>query len=68
MAAVIRQRAAAMRERNNGHNGHSKTESLAEHLSHATPAELIEAGQAFGIARLWDSMIVPNVTNDKAEE
>ena len=42
--------------------------SLAEHLLHATPTELIEAGQAFGIGRLWDLMIVPNIGNGKTAE
>jgi hypothetical protein len=41
---------------------------LAEQLLHATPAELIEAGQVVGIGRLWDSMIVPNLDNRKAAE
>ena len=69
VAAVIRERAAVVRVRNghNGRNGHSKAETLAEHLLHATPAELIEAGQAFGIARLWDSMIVPNMGNGEVD-
>ncbi|MFZ1090483.1 MAG: hypothetical protein WAN75_14810 [Xanthobacteraceae bacterium] len=52
----------------NGHNGHKAAPTLAEQLLHATPSELIEAGQAVGIGRLWDSMIVPNLENRKAAE
>jgi hypothetical protein len=54
----------------NGHNGNGAEtkSSLSELLLHATPAELIEAGRAFGVAHLWDAMIVPNLENHTAAE
>jgi hypothetical protein len=70
IVAVMNERAKRNKRKRNGHNDHSNEAkpSLAEQLLHATPAELIEAGQVVGIGRLWDSMIVPNLDNRKAAE
>jgi hypothetical protein len=48
----------------NGHN--KKTPTLAEHLTPASPAELVEAARALGVDRVWDEMILPLVGNGKA--
>lgn len=61
---ILREHIKARSQPANGNGGGT----LVEHLLHATPSELIEAGQEFGIGRLWDLMIVPNIGNSEAAE
>jgi hypothetical protein len=44
----------------NGNGGHS-TESLVEHMRRASADELRVAGREFGVAHVFDSMVVPNL-------
>jgi hypothetical protein len=52
------------RVRRNRSTGNSET--LAEHLERATPAELAEAARIYGIGRLFDTAIVPVINEDRA--
>jgi hypothetical protein len=54
-----------------GHNGNGKNghldESLLEHLRRASADELREAGREFGVAHVFDSMVVPNLDGKGAD-
>jgi hypothetical protein len=50
----------------NAHNGH--TETLAEHIARSTLEERIAAGREVGPAVLWDTMISPVVSEERAAE
>jgi hypothetical protein len=53
--------------RTNGHaNGKSgrSSESLLEHLQRSTAAELAVAGNVYGVAKIFDTMIVPSIDDD----
>jgi hypothetical protein len=52
------------RPRRNG-NDH---ESLAEHIARSSPAERLEAGRVVGPALVWDEMICPVLSDDRAAE
>jgi hypothetical protein len=39
--------------------------SLAEHLANSSPAERIEAARALGVDVVWDTMILPIVTDER---
>jgi hypothetical protein len=43
-----------------------KPPSLAELLANSSPAERIEAARALGVDVVWDTMIMPIVTDEKA--
>jgi hypothetical protein len=47
-------------KRNNG-NGDRSGESLIEHLQRSTAAELAAAGNAYGVAKIFDALIVPSI-------
>jgi hypothetical protein len=49
---------------NGGQNGNGKTPSLTEHLLHSTLAERVDAARAFGLARLWDEMVMPAMNEE----
>jgi hypothetical protein len=40
----------------------TESESLAEHLARATPAERLAAVREVGVGTIWDSMIVPSLS------
>jgi hypothetical protein len=44
----------------NGKSGRSG-ESLLEHLQRSTAAELAAAGNAYGVAKIFDALIVPSI-------
>jgi hypothetical protein len=44
----------------NGRNRHSN-ESLVEHLRRSSADELAAAGNAYGVAKIFDAMIVPSI-------
>src|SRR5262245_55339704 len=48
----------------NGRNGHGET--LAEHIARSTLEERIAAGREVGPAVLWDTMISPVVSEERA--
>jgi hypothetical protein len=59
----------ALRERNskrtNGQsNGHAET--LAEHITRSSPAERAAAARIVGPAALWDTMIIPVISEERA--
>ena len=41
------------------------TPSLAEHLVNSSPAERIDAARALGVDVVWDTMILPIVTDER---
>ena len=51
----------------NGSNGNGKTETLVEHLRRASVDELRAAGREFGVAHVFDNMIVPNLDGKGAD-
>jgi hypothetical protein len=51
------------REGNGGHSG----ETLIEHMRRASADELREAGRKFGVAHVFDSMVVPNLDGKSAD-
>jgi hypothetical protein len=54
------------RNGNGNGNGRHKTETLAEHILRSTTAERLEAARAIGIDAVWDDMIAPVVSEDRA--
>lgn len=56
----------ALRRLANGSNGHAET--LAAHLARSSPAERLEAARALGIDVVWDTMISPVVSEERAAE
>jgi hypothetical protein len=54
-------------KRSNG-NGHHDAESLAAHLGRATPDELVAAARMLGINRVWDEMISPILSEERASQ
>jgi hypothetical protein len=48
-------------------NGNGKTETLVEHLRRASVDELRAAGREFGVAHVFDNMIVPNLDGKGAD-
>jgi hypothetical protein len=52
--------------RNGSRNGNGKTPSLAEHLLHSTLIERVEAAHAFGLAELWDEMVLPAMNEEES--
>ena len=49
-----------------GNGGHS-TETLIEHMRRASADELRAAGREFGVAHVFDSMVVPNLDGKSAD-
>jgi hypothetical protein len=49
-----------------GNGGHS-TETLVEHMRRASADELRAAGREFGVAHVFDSMVVPNLNEKGAD-
>jgi hypothetical protein len=45
-----------------------KAPSLAEHLAQSSPAERVEAARALGVDEVWDTMVLPLVSNGHAAE
>jgi hypothetical protein len=43
-----------------------KTPTLAEHLASSSPAERIEAARVLGVDVVWDTMIMPIVSEERA--
>jgi hypothetical protein len=65
-----RRRNGKLRVNGNGHHhgdGHRK-ETLAEHIARSTLEERIAAGREVGPAVLWDTMISPVVSEERAAE
>jgi hypothetical protein len=50
----------------NGRNGHRET--LAEHIARSTAEERLAAARIVGPATIWDTMISPVVSEDRAAE
>jgi hypothetical protein len=48
----------------NGRNGHAET--LAEHIARSSAAERLAAARIIGPAALWDTMISPVVSEERA--
>jgi hypothetical protein len=55
----------AKRNGKNG-NGHKPTPTLADRIEAASPAERLEAARKVGIETIWDSMISPIVSEERA--
>jgi hypothetical protein len=53
---------------NSNGNGHHDAESLAAHLGRATPDELVAAARVLGVDRIWDRMIAPIITEERASQ
>jgi hypothetical protein len=56
--------------RRNGKHGNGRSngpaESLAQHIARSSPTERLAAARIIGPAELWDSMISPVVSEDRA--
>jgi hypothetical protein len=52
----------------NGHKPKPKPPTLADHLVHSSAAEKIEAARRYGVDRLWDTMIAPVITEERASQ
>jgi hypothetical protein len=53
-------------KKRNGNGKHKNGETLAEHLVNATPAERVEAARVLGVDQVWDQMVLPIITEEKA--
>jgi hypothetical protein len=50
----------------NGSNGRNGHETLAEHIARCSATERLEAARVIGPVELWDTMIEPIVSEDRA--
>jgi hypothetical protein len=65
-AALFRVSAFRLNRARNGNKKRNGNGSLAEHLINATPAERIEAAKALGVDQVWDQMVLPIITEERA--
>jgi hypothetical protein len=50
-------------------NGQPKPKpTLADHLVRSSAEERVEAARAFGVDRVWDSMIAPVIAEERASQ
>jgi len=62
LADIVNAKARARHNGSNGNgNGGYSTETLIEHMRRASADELKAAGREFGVAQVFDNMIVPNL-------
>jgi hypothetical protein len=47
-------------------NGHAET--LAEHIRRSSPTERLDAARIIGPSELWDSMVLPVISDERATE
>jgi hypothetical protein len=64
--ASVRRRLNGNGRPSNGRNGHRET--LAEHIARSTAEERLAAARIVGPAEIWDTMISPVVSEERAAE
>jgi hypothetical protein len=60
------QRLLATNGNGSGHGKRRHTETLADHLARSSATELLEAAREVGVETIWDRMISPIVSEDRA--
>jgi hypothetical protein len=69
-AALARVSVADVSKARNGKHGNGRSnghaESLADHIARSSPAERLAAARIVGPAELWDTMISPVISEERA--